>query len=289
MRFRLALLLLQQILLTTLALAQGWDNERPAWTPDGKIVFSSNRNGNWDLFIMNADGSNQTAVTSKASAELFPAVSPDGEEIAFVRDANGNADIYVINLTEGFERRITDHEKIDDWPSWYRGGASIVFDSERSGSWGIYMMDSDGSNKKVLVDQPGRDTDPHSTPNSPWIVYESERQDGSQIFAYDPNRDEEIQLTRHDREIGHPALNSAGTFVVYNTGDDFWNLHIVSIDGLNERVITSGRYDSRWGAWSPDGSSIAFESNEHGKWDIYVIHVETMVKTRLTYGAEGAQ
>ncbi len=238
---------------------------------------------------MDADGSDQTRLTRTESAELFPAVSPDGNAIAFVKEIDGNYDIFVIDLADRIERRITNHVKIDDWPSWYRGGSSIVFDSERNGSWAIYMMDADGSNKQLLIDQPGRDIDPHSVPNSPWIVYESERQGGSQIFAYNPLRDDEIQLTSIDRENGHPALNNTGTAVVYNAGHDFWNLHIVSIDGTNDRVITSGNYDSRRGAWSPDGSRIAFESNQHNKWDIYVIHLETMVKTRLTFGARGAQ
>ena len=269
-------------------LTESWRNERPSWTPDGKIVFSSNRAGNWDLVIMDSDGSNQKFITTTESNELFPSVSPDGKEIAYVMPIEGNYDIYVLNLITSESRRITQHEKIDDWPAWFDEGNKITFDSDKSGSWAIYMMDPDGGNKTLLVDDPAvKDTDPHSTPGSPWLVFRSEREDGNQIFAYNPENNEEIQLTRNDLKNAHPALSPNGETVIYNAGTDFWHLYLISVEGGEENQLTSSEYDDKWGAWSPDGSKIAFQSNRDGKWEIYLLHLESMVQTRLTHGVDG--
>ena len=52
---------------------RGWDNVRPAWMPDGKsLVFGSNRDGNWEIYVMDADGSNQRNLTHSPHGELFP-------------------------------------------------------------------------------------------------------------------------------------------------------------------------------------------------------------------------
>jgi Tol biopolymer transport system component len=62
-------------------------DEAPAWSPDGtKIAFHSNRNGYFDIFIMDADGGNQVAVTAETFSDGFPVFSPNGERLAITRD-----------------------------------------------------------------------------------------------------------------------------------------------------------------------------------------------------------
>lgn len=279
--------LLFVILVTDIVVAEGWDNARPSWTPDGKIVFSSNRIGNWELFVMDGDGSNQTNLTNTASDEYFPSVSPDGSEVAFVKPVDGNYDIYVLNIETGETRRITNHESVDDWPSWYEDGKKIVFDSDRSGTWAIYMMNTDGSDKVLLVDHPGKDVDPDASPSSPWIVFSSERPNGSQIFAVNPIENREIQMTDDQHANGSPSISRDGSTIVFSVGADVGALHRKSIDGDNESILTSSEYNDRWSQWSPDGSTIAFDSNRDGHWEVFVFELETAVTKRLTFGAEG--
>ena len=67
------------------------DDYSPAWSPDGsKIAFQSNRDGNWEIYTMNADGSNQTNISNNDFDDGSPSWSPDGSKIAFntVRDGN---------------------------------------------------------------------------------------------------------------------------------------------------------------------------------------------------------
>jgi TolB protein len=69
----------------------------PVWSPDGKqIAFTSNRSGNYDLFLMNADGSNVRNLTQHPSQDNYAAWSPDGKRIAFISNRAGGYDIFVM-------------------------------------------------------------------------------------------------------------------------------------------------------------------------------------------------
>ena len=72
--------------------------------PGNDIAFSSTRDGNWDIYVMNADGSDLTRLTNATGADLAPAWSPDGRSIAFTSNRDGNAEIYVMNAS-GLGRR----------------------------------------------------------------------------------------------------------------------------------------------------------------------------------------
>ncbi len=72
----------------------------PAWSPDGqKIAFMSARDGNLEIYVMDADGTNQTRLTKDATGDTFPAWSPDGQKIAFTANRDGNSEIYVMDAT----------------------------------------------------------------------------------------------------------------------------------------------------------------------------------------------
>ncbi len=70
-----------------------------AWSPDGtQIAFWSDRDGNGEVYVMNADGSNPTNLTNDPGSDWWPVWSPDGTQIAFVSGRDGNREICVMNL-----------------------------------------------------------------------------------------------------------------------------------------------------------------------------------------------
>jgi len=97
------------------------NNFDPAWSPDGNlIVFTSNRTGNYELFLMESDGSNQRVLVTHKGNDGSPTWSPDGQRIAFDSDAEGNMDIYVVNLDGKGLIRITTSEADEKTPKWGR-------------------------------------------------------------------------------------------------------------------------------------------------------------------------
>jgi len=111
-------------------------------SPDGsRIAFVSSRTGNREVYVGNADGSNQEALTSMGPASLgSPRWSPDGHWIAFDRYENGHSVIYAIRAEGGQPRRLTNSDGSDTRPSWSHDGKWIYFSSNRGGRDGIWKL-----------------------------------------------------------------------------------------------------------------------------------------------------
>jgi len=95
----------------------------PVWSPDGsKIVFTSQRDNNFEIYVMNADGSNQTRMTDNAARDMEPSWSPDGSLIIFNSNRSGNHEIYIMKISENLEPgdiiKLTEDETEDDHPVW---------------------------------------------------------------------------------------------------------------------------------------------------------------------------
>jgi Tol biopolymer transport system component len=94
----------------------------PAWSPDGRrIAFDSNRDGDYEIYVMNADGSGQRNLTDNASLDALPAWSADGRELVFEseRAEKGNRDIYVMSASNGTViDRLTTVADADEMPDW---------------------------------------------------------------------------------------------------------------------------------------------------------------------------
>ena len=90
-----------------------------AWSPDGsKLAFVSKRDGNEEVYIMDADGSRQTNLTNHAARDWGAAWSPDGSQLAFVTDRDGNFEIYLVDVASGLLTRLTDSPGSDQEPIW---------------------------------------------------------------------------------------------------------------------------------------------------------------------------
>ena len=107
--------------LTQLTHTAGGTDLTPAWSPDGsRIAFVSDRDGDDEIYVMNADGSGQIRLTTSAGLDLWPAWSPDGLQIAFDSHRDGNIQIYVMNVDGSGQTTITRDSWNDMMPSWAR-------------------------------------------------------------------------------------------------------------------------------------------------------------------------
>ena len=146
----------------------------PVWSPDGsKIAFLSERDGNSEIYVMNADGSGQTPLlTRPATNEWDPAWSPDGTRIAFASYSGSEYDIWVVNSDGSGAVNITNDSGDDRFPSWSPDGDRIAFSSTRDGEYEIYTMDPDGGQVFRVTADPLWDRMPDWSPDGTRIVFE---------------------------------------------------------------------------------------------------------------------
>jgi Tol biopolymer transport system component len=124
--------------------------------PSTRIAFVSNREGNTDIYVMNADGSQQTRLTNNPANDTDPTWSPDGQRIAFVSDRDGIENIYMMNADGTHQVRLTNNPlntSGDYAPTWSPDGRHIAFVSNRAGRYDIYMMNTDGSHQTRLTNK----------------------------------------------------------------------------------------------------------------------------------------
>lgn len=128
----------------------------PHFTPDGRIVFSSEyKDKKSEISIADIDGNNVTHLTDNEAEEWHPEVSPDGKQIAFMSNRDGNYEIYVMDIDGSNQKRLTSNN-IDDWlPSWSPDSSEILFSHHADTGWDIYLMNKDGSSLSKVIS--GRD------------------------------------------------------------------------------------------------------------------------------------
>jgi TolB protein len=126
----------------------------------GQIVFTSYRDGNFEIYVMDADGGNQENLTNHPAFDYYPDWSPDGASntgrIAFTSFRDGNLEIYVMDADGGNQENLTNHPAFDYDPDWSPDGTKIAFVSRRDGGPSqVYVMDADGKNVIKLTEGPG--------------------------------------------------------------------------------------------------------------------------------------
>jgi len=118
------------------------------------ILFSSDRNGSFDLFTMSSDGSNLQQVSSASGNETDPDWAPDGDRVVYVSDESGVHQLYVLEVETGLSKRLTNSDGRDVLPAWSPDGAWIAFTSYRHGEGDkgdIYIIRPDGSDERRMT------------------------------------------------------------------------------------------------------------------------------------------
>ena len=242
----------------------------------GKITFQSNRNGNFDIFVMNADGSGVTQLTSHPFDEYLPLFSPDGSRIVFGR-CHGICDIVVINADGSGERTILN----DGFPgAWSPDGNRIVV------AWddGLYVINADGSGLVRVLD-PDFVTD--WSPDGRQLMIVSARDGDYELYATPLDGSAVTKLTENtaDDNAG-TGWSPDGTRIVFNSnrGGNGQDVFVMNADGSDVRQLTpNDGFDDEGPVWSPDATQIAFESNRAGDKQIFVMNVDGSGLTQLTF------
>lgn len=182
----------------------------PAWSPDGsKLVFKSERDrddGGFEIYVMDADGTDPQQITRDGGYAWAPSWSPDGSQIAYsMFRVNIPGEIYLIDVDNWDQTRLTDNDASDGVVSWSPDGNSLLFESDISGDREIYLMQTDGRGWIELTNNPAEDIQATWSPDGNEIVFQSNRDGNFEIYRMNANGSEVQRITNHPGHDGSPS------------------------------------------------------------------------------------
>jgi Tol biopolymer transport system component len=183
-------------------------------SPNGQqIAFVSNRvtatnlnpPGDFEIFIMNSDGSDVTQLTSNGADDSWPRWSPNGRWIAFHSNVDGNYEIYVIRPDGTDLTRVTDYTGLDQYAEWSPNGHQLAIRRDTQ----IYLIDLDGSNPiQLTFGSVGFSQMASWSPDGKQLAFFSTREGYGSIFVMDVDGDMQVNLTPKPDEVLASAWGS---------------------------------------------------------------------------------
>ena len=223
------------------------------WTPkfsptNEKIVFTTYfpATDNYDVFIMNADGSDKQNLTNSPYYEKHPQFSPDGSFIIFQAWQKGKMEIFFSNLLDGniinLTRNTASHDIIPQGNAFSPDEQEIVFTSERDGNRNIYIMNTDGTNQIQLTDHSAADYEPVYSPDGLSIIFTSERDGNKEIYIMNNNGLNLKNLSNNPADDWNPRYYPDNHKIVFQSlrdGPANWEIYMMNLDGKRQTNLTN--------------------------------------------------
>lgn len=264
-----------------------------------QIAFVSNRNGNEDIYIMNADGSNIKRLTTDAAIDGEPDWSPDGAFISFVSNRGGSPEIYAIRPDGDDLKRLTNNGIAERSPKWSPDGRKFAFFSSREDRKSTaFTIDIKSGDIKPITTQERDNLSPAWSPDGKWVATEAAENDRgfdeleprrNQIWVQRADGSGPRQITDMEAYNGYPAWSPDGKRIIFDSNaagrapdDGQADVHIVNIDGTGHANLTNHSGYNEFGDWSADGEHIAFVSNRNGVNQIFVMRPDGAEQIPIT-------
>lgn len=277
------------------AYANAW----PQWSPDGRsIVFASTRDGDWEIYVMAADGTNPRRLTRSPGRDAHPSFFPDGRSIVFQSPRGhavaGQVDLYVMDADGGNQRRLVGSPGFNAIPAPSPDGRRIAFDRgtrTTSGAYhtDLYLVDATGRRARRLTANAWSSQVPRWSPDGRRLAFYANPRGRDQLFLLDLGSGAVTALAPSAAIDHAPAFSPDGRSVAFvSTRDGPRDLYRVDVATGVVTRLTTGLDVWAQPSWSPDGRRILFSAKATGVDQLYVVGAEGGGLTQLTGRADPA-
>ncbi len=274
-----------------------------AETAGGKIVFYSERNGTAEIYVMNADGTEPTRLTTNRTNEFCPDWSPEGTQIVFESDRDDPRPVrcfpsclfklYVMNADGTGERRLMDLPGTEGHSDWSPDGRRIVFQADRdeNGKSEIYTVPAEGGEPQLVIGDGFDNTAPDWSPDGATIAFSSNRDGGLDIFVIGIDGTGLRKIIDTGMNDYFPDWSPDGREILFfaaNWPSVLQDIYVVGADGSGLRQLTDAPSTAEEsGQWSSDGTRIVYQTNRDGNFEIYSMGPNGGDVARLTQNRSG--
>jgi Tol biopolymer transport system component len=223
---------------TQLTYNSTWD-QNATWKGMSQLAFRSGRNGGFDVYRMEADGTQQVRISTSLASLLLTeteiAYSPNGARIAF----QAGSEIYVMNANGTGIVNLTNHPAHDTDPTWSPDGASIAFWSTRSGNAQLHIIPAAGGAATQITfyeSLGGTAIHPDWSPDGQWIAFLwTGSSDDGELYRVRPNGSELTRLTHTAAGESSPSWSPDSKRLAYARDGEIW---VMKKDGTGQVNIT---------------------------------------------------
>jgi Tol biopolymer transport system component len=241
----------------TTQLTTDGDNVEPSWSPYGKqIAYASDQGEKFELWLMNADGSDKRQLTHNDFNDWSANWSPDGNELVYVSSEVPYSHIYILDIASGKSTRVLDTPGNEGAPKWSPDGSKIIYMNDNEGYFNLFTVKPDGTDIVQVTDF-GQDDRPNWSADGKKITFRrqtvfSTMFSGAEIFVSDADGKNPLQLTNNTTGDDWPAFSPDGKWIVYTTtwaSESY--LQILPVGGGTPATLIPGSIIGRAPDWKP--------------------------------------
>lgn len=262
--------------------------------PKGTIGYNSNKDGDFEIYTMNADGSNPQNISNNIKFDYASCWSSNGETIYFYSNRDGNEEIYSIHSDGTNPINLTKNKAADRIPDISPNGKLLAFYSDRDNENGeIYVMNIADKTTKRLTNNQFYEESPSFSNNSKKLLFTKEilevkdsvKASNGDIYLLDLNTKKETRLTFKRGFDSGAKFSPDDKKIAFYGRDEItgnYDIFIMNSDGTDIKNLTNDKLQDFSPVWSPDGNWLAFTRGNSENYDIWIINVQTKELRRLT-------
>jgi TolB protein len=239
-----------------------------------KIAFMARLGDDWDVYVINPDGSNLTRLTDAGQDDQSPAWTPDGRRIVYTRDRR----LHSMDANGANKRSVTPPgTQGQSDPAVSPDGSTIAYTTRSPGAFRhLHLIDLDGANERAIPKALNYDFAPSWSPDGTKLVYYGYPEGSSHVYVVNIDGSDLAWLPIDGGSF--PAWSPNGSKIAYPYGD---GLIVVNADGSDPVKVTNNPRGVGNPSWSPDGTMIAFSSSRDGLETLYTANADGSNVRRL--------